>query len=664
MSGHIAWRNSLAPVAALMAMAAFVLVALYVWHTEHRTTELRLLEISRHLEQNILERVDLDLSAIERMAQRWERDNGTEESEWYADARDYLDDHGELRALQWAGPDYRLHWIEPLAGNEAVQGLDITFEPTRAELVRQAEATGDPRVSPALHFIQGGVGFLTYSPILIGDRFDGFIVGVFSLENLLRSVMPPDFADLANLRVIENGEALITMGEHGFDGDLVTRRVELPGTSWTLELAPTAILLAEERTALPQMILILGAFVSGGLYLGLRILQRERHRLEIVSQAKSEFLANMSHEIRTPMNGILGMARLLTLSDLPEKERSRIDIIRRSGDTLMRLLDEILDLSKIEAGQVDLEDGDVSPERLAERTRTLFGDIASEKGVELHVTSTCQTHFRGDMTRIGQIVSNLTNNAIKFTAKGRVDVRFGQDAEDALVITVSDTGIGMSEEQTLRVFDKFIQADSSTTRQYGGSGLGLSICEGLAHKMGGRISVASEPGKGSTFTVTLPLPTRPVTAHEPARTAAELQELPRVEGRKPRLLVAEDNLTNQLVIQALLGQFDVEVDLVSNGREAVDRYAEAAFDLLVFDIQMPEMNGEDAIREIRKQRQANGQPQTPALALTANVMVEQVAGYAAAGFDAHLEKPIDPAALSATLRRLLELGEARSRSAA
>lgn len=361
-------------------------------------------------------------------------------------------------------------------------------------------------------------------------------------------------------------------------------------------------------------------------------------KAESASRAKGDFLATISHEIRTPLNGVLGMAQAMERNRLPAAQRRRLDVIRRSGEVLLDLLNNVLDLSKIEAGKLELENGRVDVQALAQRAVDGFSAPAAQKDVALDLTVAPDAGaiFLGDPARVGQIVLNLVSNAVKFTERGRVDVRLDV-TERGLLLEVTDTGIGIDPDQREILFEKFVQADSSTTRRFGGTGLGLAITRELVEAMGGTIEVESVPGLGSTFTVALPLP-RLEKACEGGEVSGGVnpkQELPPLQ-----VLAAEDNEVNQLVLRTLLQQLGVEPVIVGDGREAVEVWEGAQWDLILMDIQMPLMDGVTATKTIREREAALSRTRTPIVALTANVMTHQVAEYLAAGMDAVAAKPL------------------------
>ena len=365
-------------------------------------------------------------------------------------------------------------------------------------------------------------------------------------------------------------------------------------------------------------------------------LAEARTRAETLAQAKSDFLANMSHEIRTPLNGVVAVADMLARADLPAKERGMAEIIRASGDTLQRLLSDILDMARIESGKITIE---TAPFHAGDMIRAVAGLSqlkCEEKGIRLHVdiAASIDEVVEGDMVRVRQVATNLLSNAVKFTDRGEVRLAAERLADGCVRIMVSDTGVGFHMADKAKVLGRFEQADSSITRRFGGTGLGLSICSNLATLMGGSIDCDSEPGVGSRFWMLLPL--------EPAAQAlsadAALEPRQAGEAGSLRVLVADDHPTNRQVVQLMLAEV-AELTCVEDGAEALEAFAAGPFDVILMDMQMPVMDGLTALREIRRREQASGLARTPAVMLTANALPEHVASAIAAGADRHLSKP-------------------------
>jgi signal transduction histidine kinase/ActR/RegA family two-component response regulator len=364
-----------------------------------------------------------------------------------------------------------------------------------------------------------------------------------------------------------------------------------------------------------------------------------RDQADTANVAKSQFLANMSHEIRTPLNGVLAMADVMSRGELDDRQRKRLGVIRESGELLLAVLNDVLDLSKIEAGKLELTPADFNLSDLADACRKVYGVMAQEKGLrfDLTIEADAAGAWTGDRDRMRQIVGNLLSNAIKFTVEGAVAARFSLSPSGALRLTVADTGIGIASDKLPTLFDKFVQADNSTTRQFGGTGLGLAICRELAQLMGGQIIARSAPGEGSTFTVDLPL-ARGVEVLPDVLAAGEAEEN---GGRPLRILAAEDNLTNQKVLRAVLCPLDIHLTITADGAAAVEAWRTGGFDLILMDIQMPVMDGVEATQAIRAEERQRRAPRIPILALTANAMTYQVEQYLAVGMDGHVSKPIE-----------------------
>jgi signal transduction histidine kinase/CheY-like chemotaxis protein len=381
-----------------------------------------------------------------------------------------------------------------------------------------------------------------------------------------------------------------------------------------------------------------------------RQLDAARRHAESANEAKSSFLAAMSHEIRTPLNGVLGMAHGLRATTLAPRQAEMVDVIVDSGEALLAVLNDILDLAKVEAGRVEIESIPFDVEDLAIGAQALFTLKAHQKNLSfaVEIDPSARRSFQGDPTRIRQVLYNLLSNAVKFTETGEVRVRVWAEAHAngaaRLFWQVRDTGIGMSAETQSRLFSKFVQADSSTTRRFGGSGLGLALSRGLVELMDGRITVESAPGEGATFTFSVVV--EPCAAvHTPAPRAEDLTPLTAPDdgpGEGLRILAAEDNPVNQLVLRTLLAQIGIEVTIVDNGQLAVEAWQQGMFDLVLMDVQMPVCDGPTATREIRRLEAEGGLHRTPIIALTANAMAHQVEAYLAAGMDGHVAKPIRP----------------------
>jgi CheY-like chemotaxis protein len=341
------------------------------------------------------------------------------------------------------------------------------------------------------------------------------------------------------------------------------------------------------------------------------------------------------------------MAQAMAGDELSDRQRDRLSVIHRSGEALLAILNDVLDLSKIEAGKLELEQLEFELAEVARGAYSAFTALANKKGLSFALDiERARGRYMGDPTRLRQILYNLISNALKFTEQGEIRVTAVRDG-DILQISVADTGVGIAPESLSKLFAKFDQLDSSTTRRFGGTGLGLAICRELATLMSGEITVQSDLGLGSTFTLRVPLVR--IGDERPVATVAEARaERPDIA---MRVLAAEDNAVNQLVLKTLLHQMGVDPTVVDNGKLAVEAWEAGEWDVILMDVQMPVMDGVTATAAIRNREADLDRPRTPIIALTANAMSHQVEQYIAAGMDGHVAKPIQAAELFEVLTR-------------
>ena len=544
-----------------------------------------------------------------------------------------------------------VQFIEPLEQNRAALGLDIGSGPMRRATALKAMRTGTVQLTQCIQLVQDASrrpGYLMLLPVYRGSAAPmteaereaaciGWTYSPFVGGSVMSDLPELEHAQL-ELAAFDGalGASPLICGQlpSAEPSFLTQRSVDVGGRRLSLQLWPKQ----EGGVALgfgwgPLWFLGFGLLTSTGLLL-LMFLLRSSNRsairaAESASKAKSDFLAIMSHEIRTPLNGVIGMSELLLSESLDEPARARAEVLHQSGEGLLALVNDILDYTKIESGHLELESRPFAPQRVVEQSVALFAESLSGSGVECRVaTREGSAWHLGDALRFRQIVLNLLSNAVKFTHAGEILIEL-ESREDSLMLSVSDSGIGMAPEAVERLFCAFTQAESSTSRRYGGSGLGLSIVKSLVELMGGEIQVESTPGTGTRFEVWVPLPTVAPPAALPSTESTLSLDL------RLRVLVAEDNSVNGTITRAMLERLGCEVEWVVDGEAAVEAALEGQHDVVLMDCHMPGMDGLEATRRLR----AAGYG-APIVALTANASVKDMAACSEAGMDGFLSKPI------------------------
>ena len=667
---------ALAVAAALIVLGASAMLQIYAAATVDGGAVAREARLMRYAISNHLEDVREDLIAQGIWSEAYEAAGDPARGQWFHpnyglnlfEARKHsltvvFNDRGRpiyaARAGESIDPAEIADFIaavRPVVALARARSDELTAQrPTALGKARQTSAAAAVRVGNQAYLAAAAtivpeVGYRrpprSGAPIVASARaVDGALLGALSAELGL--------ADAGFVERVERGATAPLLDTTGRPVGFIGWRPERP---WG------GVFGREPWQVAPFAVLVLG--VVGALIYSLRRLARSltqaRDLAEAGDRAKSEFIANMSHEIRTPLNGVLGMAQAMEGFELSPDQRGRLRVIRESGRSLLALLNDVLDLSKIEAGKVELAETVFRLEDKAATVGAMYRDLATEKGLDLNVAVAPEVagFWLGDTLRIRQVLSNLVSNAVKFTDAGHVTLA-AEASGGGVRFTVTDTGIGFDQAAAAGLFRKFEQADASTTRRYGGTGLGLSISHGLSHLMGGTITARSRPGEGACFTVELPLRRAApgeVACPAPAPIAA-IDPVGAWSGRPLRILAAEDNATNRMVLHALIEPLGAELILVSNGLEAIEAFGGGRFDVVLMDVQMPEMNGLDATRAIRRREADEGWAPTPVLALTANVMSHQLESYLTAGMDGHIAKPLDVAALYAALDAVAGLAD-------
>ncbi|NGX42860.1 MAG: Signal transduction histidine-protein kinase BarA [Chlamydiae bacterium] len=530
------YDGALPPLLPLPSTFAFLIATVVLWQALEDQERYQFQKANEAKAEQVKTTLDnflqLRIQSLEHIAKRWEARGSTPKEEWEVDALSYIDAKSGLNVIEWADASFHVRWIAPWEGNEAAKDIDLMYDNSHADAIKQMKQQKKTSSSPVVKLVQGGKGFLVYVPLFPKGVFDGFIVGGFDIKTLFDGILTPEILKNYSIVVSDKNKDLYFRDE---TGDL---EENLPGVEtdfsffnnhWRIKVQPRASLIKEYRSILPAFTLFYGIFLSVIIFFGIyfaqstyfrsrdlekamRDLNKSKRKAEEATVAKSAFLANMSHEIRTPLNGVIGMTSLLTSTGLDEKQEKYVSCINLSGKMLLEVINDILDFSKIEAGELKLEAIPCNLHKVVEEVGELMQPKAEEKGLDfsIYFAPDVPTEVIADPTRIRQAITNLASNAVKFTEKGSVSVhvscikRLGED--QALIrFEVKDTGIGIPPEKKEYIFEKFSQQDVSTTRKFGGTGLGLAICKQLVEMMQGRIGCESTPMEGSTFWFEIPL---------------------------------------------------------------------------------------------------------------------------------------------------------------
>ncbi len=634
--------------------------------------------------QQILSTVTGDIQRLENLKDRIEWTNGDYFRYWSYDAALLLKQNPSFRFVEWIDSNMIIRKIEPESGNEKALNLDISKIQSRSRDWLKHSRDSTINITEWTELAQGGQAFLVDVPVYYDNRFQGTITAGMDFSEDFTSILKSstNFA----LQVRDQNEQVFyefNMPASGKipEAGLYSEQLNIGGavssdkTRWKLFFFPLPDFDKSYRRGSALLGLIMGVLVS--ILAGITVyyaqrasaearrvhnvnkelkklnweLNEERGKAERASQTKTEFLANMSHEIRTPLNAILGFIEVLKNMEIEDEKRKYLDMMDFSSKNLLSLVNDILEIDKIESGKLTLRQEVFTPQEEIQELLGVFRMGFVEKGLSLEYYCNCQQVKKavGDIGKFNQVLTNLLRNSFKFTHEGGIKVICNEKVEGEVLqveVKIRDTGIGIPEDKINTIFDRFAQVDSSLRRKHEGSGLGLAITYQLVQKMGGTISVSSESGKGSEFTVKLPLKLAPEDGPEEKRTENQKNVF---EGKK--ILIVEDNAMNVMVLQKVLEQFRIETDVADNGMVALDKVEEEDYDLVFMDIHMPEMDGFEATRVIRKKNR-----DLIIIGLSANVTREAIDEAKEVGMQDYLTKPFSRDKLLALLQRFLHTG--------
>ncbi len=624
-------------------------------------------------EHKIQDKLDSEILALQRFVNRWEFRGGYNQLDWENDVEKYITNREGYQAIEWVDKNNIVRWVVPKKGNEEAIDLFLPFEEKRSNALAIAKQEKKVFISDKVDLVQGIPGFLIYNPLFVDDNFDGFILGVFNINSFFYRLLRTEAIQGYQAFIYQNNQ-LIYSTTYTEEKDHIYWRqsttLNYRGISWKITLIPNNTLIQQNKSPLPLVVLVGGLTISWLLAWGVNslfklqerthLLEKARREAEEANSAKSEFLAMMSHELRTPLNGVVGIINLLKDTPLNLQQQDFVNTLRDSSSNLILIINDILDFSKIESGKLELVIDNFNIQKCVKSVIDLLSFQAKDQGLDLICLwdATMPNFIRGDASRLRQILINLIGNALKFTSRGEVRVTISSehiknrtDYDEYLIkFAIRDTGIGISTENQARLFKPFSQGDGRVNRRYGGTGLGLVISQRLAALMGGDIWLESEVGVGSTFYFTIKATSilngvendmdYSCVLDKPCKESFTSAEVVKEGKTLPlKILVAEDNRVNQKVILLLLKKLGYQPDLAVNGLEVIRAVETCNYDVILMDMQMPEMDGIGATKWIRENLPLSIQPHIIAMTANASKIDEKVC--LSSGMNDFISKPFE-----------------------